>query len=182
MAVPKSFSFELHLIKSNPSHSDEPRIFLRKVNQNNKIVWAFEIDEVVGKFYNTHFDQSESSLWMEKLEFVDGKVLGTNFKKQVEDPQFSPELTSALEIFLTPSSLVFYSNNNVVYPARPVDRRNRANRKLIDIIEEDHVKFLEQQITMAKGSRNNDNFDYQSPGYVEQDQGGYQGKKKSKKR
>jgi predicted mannosyl-3-phosphoglycerate phosphatase (HAD superfamily) len=150
------FSFELCIVKSNPSHSDEPRVYIVKKNQKEKIIWAFEIDEFHETFLNTEFNYEEAEVWLSHLSIEDGIIIGNKSKKKKEKASFCESIRRGIEILLSPNCQIFYGEDSKVYPAKKVDRKNRKERKLVDEIEDAHIKNLsEQAIEKNKSKRHN---------------------------
>lgn len=165
------FSFELRIVESNPTHSEDPRVFLVKKNQSNKIAWAFEIDEYKEVFLNTDFPEEESEVWLTNLTIKNDEVIGNKTKKKTEKVSFSQNILRGIKTFLTEGSKFSFGENSVVYPARRVDRKNRPNKEEIDKIEDAHIsRITGDSLNNSSGLANNhkkrhnvyiDNYDWE---------------------
>lgn len=139
------FSFELRIVESNPTYSENPRVFLVKKNQSNKIAWAFEIDEHKDVFLNTHFPEEESEVWLTNLTIKNDEVVGNKTKKKVEKVVFSKTILWGIKTFLSEGSKFSFGENSIVYPARQIDRKNRPNKNEIDAIEDAYIKNITKE-------------------------------------
>jgi hypothetical protein len=130
-------SFEIYLIRSNPLYENLPRVFITKT-KNEKIIWAYEIDEIQEALFDNEFCLEEAEL-LGTIQSLNQETESVNLSTPERKELFSVELTK--KILWTVETLMgdhlIAKMGSVVYAARPKKAQRTPE---IDQAEQNEIK------------------------------------------
>lgn len=140
--------FEFFTVRSNPSHSASPRIFLIK-KKNNKRIWAVEINEFEDEFLESQFDEEEAEFWGKLITIENGIVIIEN--EEQEQIIFSKNIMFGLETLVFHKHAIGRSKKKF-FPCRLIAREKYKNDPGIAKSEKRYMKQLQAGVASPLGN------------------------------
>jgi hypothetical protein len=144
-------SFQIYLVHSNPLYENLPRVFITKT-KNEKIIWAYEIDEIQEVLFDNEFCLEEAE-YLGTIESLDlenvAAILSSPERKEV----FSIELTQKIlwNVETLMGDHMVAKMGSVVYVARP---KKFARSPEIDAAEQAEIKSKLQNLEFKNKNNN----------------------------
>lgn len=136
-------SFEIYLVRSNPLYENLPRVFVTKT-KNEKIIWAYEIDEIQEVIFDNEFCLEEAE-FLGTIESLDLENVAVNLSSPERKETFSIELTRKIlwNVETLMGDHMVAKMGSVVYLARP---KKFARSPEIDAAEQAEIKSKLQNL------------------------------------
>lgn len=138
-------SFLIYLNRSNPLYENLPRVFITKI-KNEKICWAYEIDEIQEMIFDNEFCLEESE-FLGKIENLDTENVSVNLSNPDRKHLFPIELTKKI-LWIIETLMgdhMVAKMGSVVYVARPKKFHRTPE---IEAAEQNEIKSKLQKIEL----------------------------------
>ena len=113
--------FEVFLVHNNPQQDQTPRVFLIR-KKANRIVWAFEIDEMEEKIMASEFIEDEADFFG-TLQSFEGSIASVMVEGSLQDIDFSEKIGWAIEtLMMEDRAIVRIPGTDEVSPCRLVPK------------------------------------------------------------
>jgi len=149
-------SFEIYLVRSNPLYENLPRVFITKT-KNEKIIWAYEIDEIQEVLFDNEFCLEEAE-FLGTIQSLDQETESVNLSTPERKELFPVELTK--KILWTVETLMgdhlVAKMGSVVYVGRPKKAQRTPE---IDQAEQDEIAKKIKNIQFKNKTNKKQNYE-----------------------